>query len=111
MTGYLADAPALARWCTSVLGEVRLGPEEATVFMSAALVLLPREVVSRLGLRDAGAVPEPVRAALRALWLRTGIGPPAPAPMPEHPLAPGLLGVCWRRLRSAFAPDRRHDLR
>ena len=110
MTGLLADAPALARWCASVLGGVRLGPEEAAVFMSAALVLLPREVVSHLESREAGTVPEPVRAALRALWLRTGIGPPAPTPMPEHPLAPGLLGMCWRRLRNAFAPDHRHDL-
>jgi hypothetical protein len=81
---------------------IALGPADAELFLAAAATLLP----SSLGIREAArgdAAPTPAqREALRELWLRTGAPPPAPTPMPLHPLTPGVLGAAWRRLSAAF---------
>ncbi len=83
---------------------IHLAPEEARVFLDAALVLLPPELGLGLTL-DAGEPPgEAQREALRTLWLRTGAPPPAPVPMPLQPMTPGVLGTAWRRLRESRAP-------
>ncbi len=102
MTTGRQDGLALARWLGQAGLELRA--EEAAVFMEAALVLLPPE----LGIEAAALAGDPPteeqREALRALWLRTGAPLPAPAPMPLHPLAPGVLGASLRRLREALLP-------
>lgn len=91
----------LAGW----LAQIGLGlePEEAIVFLDAARELLP----AKLGLDaslQAGAPPsQEQQDALRALWLRTGAPPPAPCPMPLHPLSPGVIGASWRRLRETWS--------
>jgi hypothetical protein len=76
---------------------------EAALFLAAALVLVPPE----LGLREAVRAGTPPTAAQReallALWLETGAPPPAPVPMPLQPLAPGVAGATWQRLRAAFS--------
>jgi len=79
---------------------VPLGPDERALFAAAARVLLETE--SHPPWRDGGAGSGPQGEALRALWLRTGGAPQAPAPMPEQPLAPGLPAILWRRLRAAM---------
>jgi hypothetical protein len=99
----LDDAPALAEWCAHALEGVAFGPDEAAVFVAAALVLLPPELELRACLLRGSPAPPPLREALRALWLRSGMPPPAPSPMPEQPLAPGLPGIWWRRLCAALA--------
>ncbi len=98
-----------ARWDPAVAAGwleragIRLEPAEAVLFLEAARVLLPAE----LGLEGAARAGIPAtaaqREALRALWLRTGAPPSAPAPMPLHPLAPGVAGALWRRLRESPA--------
>ncbi len=85
---------------------IRLEPEEAVLFLEAAGVLLPPELGLDAAAR-AGLPPTPgQRDALRALWLRTGAPPRAPGPMPLHPLAPGVVGTLWRRLRESLARTR-----
>jgi len=78
------------------LGEPHLVADEEALFFAAARVLLEGKVGSK--------------AALRALFARSGRARPAPAPMPEQPLAPGLLGLAWRRLRAAIASTATDDL-
>jgi hypothetical protein len=95
------DGAAVAGWLRRA--GFRLEPEEAVVLLEAARVLLPPE----LGLEAAARAGTPAtpaqREALRALWLRTGAPPRAPVPMPLHPLAPGVLGTLWRRVRESLA--------
>ncbi len=101
MRGIEGEGVALAGWLAR-LG-LSLEPEEAVLFLDAARVLLPPALGLDATLR-AGAAPTPAQqAALRALWLRTGAPPSAPCPMPLHPLAPGVIGASWRRLREAMS--------
>jgi len=102
-------ARATADWCAEALGEEALSPDEGALFLAAALVLLPPELELSAHLRRSAPAPEPLRAALRSLWLRTGRGPTAPSAMPEHPLAPGLLTLLWRRLRLTPGPALREE--
>jgi hypothetical protein len=71
--------------------------EEAALFAAAARALRAPEPDPPAPFSAPG--PEPAR---HALWLRTGAAPPAPMAMPEQLLAPGVLGVLWRRLRAAL---------
>jgi hypothetical protein len=92
-----SDEVAVAGW----LGRagISLEPEEAVLFLEAARVLLPPELGLEATARAGVAATAAQREALRALWLRTGAPPRAPAPMPLHPLAPSVLGALWRRVR------------
>jgi hypothetical protein len=103
MSDRLGDPPQLHRWVQHALGGLRLSPEEATLFLAAALVLLPPELELRAVLLGAAPASEELRAALRELWLRSGTPPPAPTPMPLHRLSPGVLGIGWRRVRAMMA--------
>jgi hypothetical protein len=96
-----SEGEALARWFEQV--GLRLDGDEATLFLAAALVLLEPELGLRQRVRTGMPPTEEQRAALSALWLQTGAPPPVPTPMPLHPLAPGVFGAAWRRLRSTFA--------
>ncbi len=95
------DGAAVTRWLSRA--GIRLEADEAVLFLDAARVLLPPELGLEAAVR-AGLPPTAgQREALRALWLRTGAPPRAPAPMPLHPLAPGVLGALWRRVRESPA--------
>jgi hypothetical protein len=98
---WLANGQALAAWCERA--GIELHPDEAAVFLAAALVLLPPEQDLAASLRDAAPPSEALVSALRALRLRTGMAPRAPTPMPLHPLSPGLIAIHWRRLRTALS--------
>ena len=101
MRPAIREGVAPAGWLAQI--GLSLAPEEAILFLDAARVLLPAELGLEAALR-AGAPPNPAQQdALRALWLRTGAPPPAPCPMPLHPLAPGVVGATWRRLREAWS--------
>jgi hypothetical protein len=100
---WLVNLPRLPEWCECAVGDVRLGPEEAAVFLAAALVLLPPELELRASLMGDAPVSEELRAALRGLWLRSGLARPAPVSMPLHQLSPGLFALGWRRLRALLA--------
>lgn len=88
---------------------LRLQPEEAALFLEAARLLLPAELDLEGTLRAGGRPTEAQGLALRKLWLRTGAPPPAPIPMPLQPLAPGVLGAAWRRLREALSRSPRAE--
>ncbi len=105
-SSQVSTAPA--EWLAELLGE-SLCPEEQALFLAAALVLLPPDLGLGTYLRQDGPAPEPLSAALRDLWLRTGRGPRAPSAMPEHALAPGVLTLLWRRLRLAAGPALREE--
>jgi hypothetical protein len=92
---------AAAAWLRQV--GILLQPEEAALFLEAAQVLLPPELDLHAAVAAEAPPTEAQRQELRALWLRTGAPPPAPAPMPLHPLAPGVIGASWRRLREAWS--------
>jgi hypothetical protein len=81
-------------------GQIRLGADQAAVLLAAVRVLLPPE--HDQDLPASGSEPEQLSAAWPALWLRTGQAPLAPTLMPEQPLAPGLIGLFWRRWRAAL---------
>lgn len=83
------------------LGHIQLSEDQRAVLLAAARVLLPSELDQHLP--DSGPVPESLLAAIQALWLRTGQAPAAPTSMPQQPLAPGLIGIFWRRIRTALA--------
>lgn len=101
MNGARPDSAALAEWLKQ--SGLRLQAEEAALFLAAALVLLPPDL-DLLATALSGAPPSLVQQnALRALWLRTGAAPPSPTEMPRQPLAPGLVGVFWRRFRGALS--------
>ncbi|HTP27243.1 MAG TPA: hypothetical protein VMK12_16525 [Anaeromyxobacteraceae bacterium] len=101
MTSSLRVGRKLSEWCEDAIG-VQLAPDEAAVFLAAALALLPGELATKIAPLEDGSAPESVRSALRTLWLRSGRAEPAATPMPEHPLSPSLLAICWHRLRSAL---------
>jgi hypothetical protein len=95
------DGAAAAGW----LGRagIALEPGEALLFLGAAGVLLPSELGLEAAVRTGSPPTAAQREALRGLWLRTGAPPRAPAPMPLRPLAPGVLGALWRRVRESLA--------
>ena len=102
MSGSASSARALAdrdAEQAAAPGGGRLDPDEEAVFAAAAAALLPR-------LEPHPEERCPALAAdgeaLRALWPQTGAAPPAPTAMPPQPLAPGVLGALWRRLRAAL---------
>jgi len=95
----LVNGQAAAEWCGRA--GIPLQPDEAAVFRAAARALLPPGLDGDAWL-EATPPSEALRSALRELWLRTGAAPPAPTPMPVHPLSPGLVAILWRRLRTAL---------
>ena len=103
MREWLVNLPRLPEWCEHVIGGVRLGADEAAVFLAAALVLVPPELELRASLTGDAPVSEELRDALRGLWLCSGMAKPAPVSMPLHELSPGLLALGWRRVRAALA--------
>ncbi|OFX20486.1 MAG: hypothetical protein A2V77_02365 [Anaeromyxobacter sp. RBG_16_69_14] len=103
MREWLVNLPRLPQWCEGTIGGGRLSPEDAAVFLAAALVLIPPELELRASLMGDAPASEELRDALRGLWLRSGMAPPAPVSMPLHQLSPGLFALGWRRLRAALA--------
>lgn len=77
---------------------LRLGRDEAQLFLAAAQVLLSPAVDLRAAVLR-GEPPTPAeREAVQALWRLSGAPPLAPTAMPLQPMAPGLVGQLWRRL-------------
>lgn len=96
-----------ARWETLAeicdAAGIELTPDEAALFLAAARVLLPAELGLEASLRGEAPPAEPLVAGLRALWARRGLPRRAPLPMPLQPLAPGVFGLAWRRVRTAVS--------
>ncbi len=101
MTMEARQAAGLAGWLAEA--GLRLQPEEAVLFLEAACLLLPVELHLDRTLQAGERPTEAQGRALRELWLRTGAPPPSPVPMPLQPLAPGVLGAAWRRLRESLS--------